>query len=33
MAGKVAQASVDEAKQNELIEETLKEMGEDTWLS
>ena len=33
MAGKGAQASVDEAKQNELIEETLKEMGEDTWLS
>ena len=33
MAGKVAAASVDEATQNALIEETLKEMGEETWLS
>ena len=33
MAGKVAAASIDEAKQQELIDETLKEMGEDTWLS
>ena len=33
MAGKVAAASVDEATQNALIEETLKEIGESTWQS
>lgn len=33
MAGKVAAASVDEQTQNALVEETLKEIGEETWLS
>ena len=33
MAGKVVTASIDTALQNSLIEETLKEMGENTWLS
>lgn len=33
MAGKVVAASMDAKVQNELIEETLKEMGENTWLS
>lgn len=33
MAGKVAAASVDEKTQNALIEETLKEIGEETWQS
>lgn len=33
MAGKVVAASIDTAVQNSLIEETLKEMGEQTWLS
>lgn len=33
MAGKVAAASVDETTQNALVEETLKEIGEETWLS
>lgn len=33
MAGKIVAVSLDEAKQNALIEETLKEMGENTWLS
>ena len=33
MAGKVVQASVDMAVQDSLIDETLKEMGESTWLS
>lgn len=33
MAGKVAAISVDEATQNALIEETLKEIGENTWQS
>lgn len=31
MAGKVATASIDEAQQAELIENTLKEMGDETW--
>lgn len=31
MAGKVAAASMDETKQAELIENTLKEMGDETW--
>lgn len=33
MAGKVVTASIDTTVQNELIEETLKEMGESTWQS
>ncbi len=33
MAGKVAAASMDAQKQNMLIDETLKEIGEGTWLS
>ena len=31
MAGRIVTASLDEAKQNELIEDTLKEMGDTTW--
>ena len=33
MAGKIVSASVDSAIQNQLIDETLKEMGEKTWLN
>lgn len=33
MAGKVVAASIDTTVQNSLIDETLKEMGESTWLS
>lgn len=33
MAGKVVSASIDTAAQNQLIEETLKEMGDKTWLN
>ena len=33
MAGKVVAASIDAAVQNQLIDETLKEMGDKTWLS
>ena len=33
MAGKVVSASIDTTVQNGLIEETLKEMGDETWLS
>lgn len=33
MAGKVVSASIDTTVQNSLIDETLKEMGESTWLS
>ena len=33
MAGKVVKASIDTAVQDSLIDETLKEMGESTWLS
>lgn len=33
MAGKIIAESVDAAKQEALIEETLKEMGDQTWLS
>ena len=33
MAGKVVSASIDTAMQNQLIDETLKEMGDKTWLS
>lgn len=31
MAGKFVAASMDEDKQAQLIDETLKEMGDDTW--
>lgn len=33
MAGKAVAASIDEETQNRLIEDTLKEMGDDTWRS
>lgn len=33
MAGKVVAASIDTAVQNQLIDETLKEMGDKTWLN
>ena len=33
MAGKVVAASIDTKVQNKLIDETLKEMGKDTWLN
>ena len=33
MAGKMVAVSVDAQTQNRLLEETLKEMGEDTWQS
>lgn len=33
MAAKIVAVSLDEEKQNALLEETLKEMGDDTWLS
>ena len=33
MASKVVAANIDTAIQNSLIDETLKEMGESTWLS
>lgn len=33
MAGKIVSASIDTTVQNHLIDETLKEMGESTWLS
>lgn len=33
MAEKIVAESIDEAKQEALIEETLKEMGDSTWLS
>lgn len=33
MAGKVVTASIDTSIQDSLIDETLKEMGEQTWLS
>lgn len=33
MAGKVVSASIDTTIQNSLIDETLKEIGESTWLS
>ena len=33
MAGKVVAGSIDATVQNELLEETLREMGESTWLS
>ena len=33
MYEKIVAASMDEAKQNALIEQTLEEMGDDTWLN
>ena len=33
MAGKVVAATIDEKLSNQLIEDTLKEMGDDTWQS
>lgn len=33
MAGRIIQVSIDEATQAKLIDETLNEMGEDTWQS
>ena len=33
LAGKVVSASIDTTVQDQLIDETLKEMGESTWLS
>lgn len=33
MAGKIAASSISSEMQAQLIDETLKEMGEDTWLS
>ena len=33
MAGKMVAVSIDEKTQNQLIEDTLKEMGDDTWQS
>ena len=33
MAGKVVSASIDTNVQESLIEETLKEMGDSTWLN
>ena len=33
MAGKIVATSIDNATQERLIDETLKEMGENTWLS
>ena len=33
MAGKIIAQSIDAKKQGKLIDETLKEMGDQTWLS
>ena len=33
MAGKVVAAAIDTTVQNQLIDETLKEMGDKTWLN
>lgn len=33
MAGKIVSASIDTTAQNQLIDETLKELGDKTWLS
>ena len=33
MAGKIVSASIDTAVQERLIDETLKEMGDSTWLN
>lgn len=32
MAGKIVSSSLDEAAQNQLLDDTLKEMGDKTWL-
>ena len=31
MAGKIIETSIDQNKQDELLDETLKEIGDDTW--
>ena len=33
MAGKIVASSLDDKKQSQLIADTLKEMGDETWLS
>lgn len=33
MAGKIVESSLDENKQSQLIADTLKEMGDETWLN
>ena len=33
MAGKIVASSLDESKQSQLLADTLKEMGDETWLS
>ena len=33
MAGKMVSVSLDEKVQEKLVDETLKEIGDDTWLS
>ena len=33
MAGKIVASSLDDDKQSQLIADTLKEMGDETWLS
>jgi F-type H+-transporting ATPase subunit b len=33
MAGKIVAASLDEGEQSQLVADTLKEMGDETWLS
>ena len=33
MAGKILDENIDTAKQEQLLEETLEEIGEDTWQS
>ena len=33
MAGKIVASSLDENKQSQLIADTLKEMGDETWLN
>ena len=31
MAGKIVEEAIDQDKQNELLDATLKEIGDDTW--
>ncbi|MGN0383766.1 MAG: F0F1 ATP synthase subunit B [Eubacterium sp.] len=33
MAGKIVETSIDDKQQSKLIDETLKEIGDDTWLN
>lgn len=33
MAGKIIKSSIDEQTQNKLFDETLREMGDETWQS